>query len=191
MAHVPGKIGEIDRFSETRVVQLFFHHRGHGHAAIVVPRVEKALVRQGEYLVVHGTEKCGRAAALKIGAARTADQQAVAGERHAFIVEHKSHATGRMPGRGARLEAASAEFDALPRNQHAVGAGRATRARDANHGAGARAQCRGAGDVVRMHVGIEHRRKREFQVGNEGQVAPHVLEHRIDDQGLARGLVGQ
>jgi hypothetical protein len=49
----------------------------------------------------------------------------------------------------------------------------------------------GAGDVIRVHVGVEHVGEREIQLLEELQVAVHQLADRIDEDRTASAFVRQ
>jgi len=81
--------------------------------AIVMPRIEKACLRQGENLGVHRAIHGPWIALLEIGPPTTTDQQAIAGERHALIVQHICDAAACMPRRRSDLQVSPTEGDPL------------------------------------------------------------------------------
>src|SRR5262249_31074640 len=90
--------------------------------AVVVRGVEQARGRQGENLAAHRAVHLSRVALLKIGAAAAPDQQAIAGERHALVVENVGYASAGVSGRRANLDIALAELDSVAVGKIAVGA---------------------------------------------------------------------
>ena len=64
-----------------------------------------------------------RIALLEIGAAAAADEQAIAGERHALVVQHVRHAPVRVAGGRADFDVAPAEHDTVAVADVAVRAG--------------------------------------------------------------------
>ena len=67
-------------------------------------RIEQAGLGQREDARAHRAVERARIALLEVGAAAAADQQAVAGEGHALVVEHVGQAAVGVAGRGAHLE---------------------------------------------------------------------------------------
>ena len=65
-------------------------------------------------------------------------------------------------------------------HQIAVGALGAARRRQHDLAAGALLQQPGAGDVIGMDMGFERRDELEAQLVDQRRVAPHLLEHRVD-----------
>ena len=61
-------------------------HAGDGQPAVIMRGIEQAGIRQGEDLAVDRAVHRLRVALLEVGPSRAPDEQAVAGERHAFIV---------------------------------------------------------------------------------------------------------
>jgi hypothetical protein len=109
--------------AEPRIEAPLLGHRGDGEAAVIMRRIEQALLGQGEDLLLHRAVHRRGVAALEIGAAAAADQQAIAGEGHALVVEHEGQAAIGVPWRRAHAEAAAAEFDRVARVEQPVGAG--------------------------------------------------------------------
>ena len=91
----------MKRFSSATLVD--------GEAAIVVRGIEQAGVGQREELQMDGAVHVARRALLEIGAPAAADQERVAGEGHALVVEHVAQAAMRVAGRGAHFEMPRAE----------------------------------------------------------------------------------
>ena len=69
----------------------------------------QAVVRQTEDLLGDGAVECAGVALLEIAAAGAADQQTVAGERHAVVVGHISNASIGVAGRRAHFQIAFPE----------------------------------------------------------------------------------
>jgi len=104
LAHALGK---------ARVVELLLADAGRREAAVVVCRVDQAIVRKREDLLAHRAIERTSAALLEIGAAAAADQHRVAGEGHRAVVEHVREAAVGVARRCARFQMALAEIDAL------------------------------------------------------------------------------
>ena len=96
-----------------------------------------------------------------------------------------------MAGSRARFEAPSAKADFLPRLEIAVGALRAARARQRDAAAKPLLQQPGTGDVVGVQMRLQRPRQPKAQLLDERDVAPRLLEHRIDQHRLARRGVGE
>ena len=123
---------------------------------------------------------------LKIGPAAAADQQAIAGERHAAIVERVGEAAVGVAGRRPHRQMVRAEGDRVARREHAVGALGAARPRQRRPAVEAAAQQPRAGDVVGVDVGLQGPEQPQAQLLHERRVAPHLLEDGIDQHRLAR-----
>jgi len=106
---------------------------------------------------------------LEVGAARAADQHAVAGEGHALVVEHIGDAAARVPRRRAHLERALAEGHPLAVLQQPVGARRAARLGKRDAAAEPALEQPRARDVIGVDVGLE--RPQEFQPSSEIRAA--------------------
>src|SRR5262249_326375 len=139
---------------EARIEAPLFFDAGHRETAIVVRRIEQAPGRQTQDLAPHRAVHGPGVALLEIGASAAADQQAVAGERHALVVEHIRDATLRVSRRGAHLEIALAELHAIAVSQIAVGPGRAAGCGDADLAAATFPEEPRAGDVVSVHMRV-------------------------------------
>ena len=120
IVHVAGEVALADLAAQARVVAPLFRHAGHRQAVVVMARVDQAGRRQREQLLMHGGIEARRAALLKIGAAAAADQQAVAAESTAFIVEHVTQAAVGVAGRGAHAKPTRTELDAVAVLEQAV-----------------------------------------------------------------------
>ncbi len=111
-------------------MQLLFADARYREAAIVVPGIDEAIIRQREDLRAHRVKQAVGVAALEIGAPAAADEERVAGEGHRAVVEHIGGAAAGMAGRGARFEVARAERRLVLRAQVDIGAFGAARRRD-------------------------------------------------------------
>lgn len=96
-----------------------------------------------------------------------------------------------MAGGGARFEGALAEADRIAVGELKIGAGDAGHRGHGDPGAGSLAQQPRAGNVIGVHVGLEHVAKVEAEVVEQPQVAVDLLAHRIDERGVFAVLVGQ
>ena len=102
--HVADEVALADVAAEARIEAALLGDARHREAAVVVRGIEQARRRQRQDLALHRAVHRARVALLEVGAAAAADQQAVAGERHALVVEHVGDAAVRVPGRRAHLE---------------------------------------------------------------------------------------
>ena len=158
-------------------------------ALVVVARIDQRLVGQRQQLVEQRVVGGTGVAVLEIGAAGAADQQGVAGEhpvRHQIAVGLIG-----VAGRIDRLEADALDIDVV-----AVRDADRDHVRPAflaHHGgtAGAVAQRAEAGDVVGVHVGVERLDQLEVEFAEQRQVTLDLVQHRIDDEGLAAWPAGQ
>ena len=189
--HVADEVLLADRLPEARVVQLLLADAGDGQAAVVMPGIDQAALRQREDLLAHRAEQRARVAILEVGAAAAADEERIAGERHRAVVEHVAHAAAGVAGGRARFEAGCAKTDLLPGLEVAVGALRAARARHGDAAAEPLLQQPGAGDVVGVQMRLQRPRQPEAQLLDQRDVAPRLLEHRIDQHRLARRGIGK
>ena len=130
VVHVARKIVLVEITPETRVVSPFLGNAGHGQPAVVVCGIQKTVVRQGENLLVNRTVHYPRISLLEIRAAATTDEQTVAGESLARVVEHEGHASIGVAGCCARLEMVFSEVDLLTMLQKSVCAFGAARRRN-------------------------------------------------------------
>src|SRR5258706_4902934 len=148
---------------------------------------------------MHGAEGRARIAVLKIRAPAAADEQAVARERHALVVEHERETAMGVTGRGADLERALAETDAVAVREIGIGARRPALRRERDAAAQALLQERSAGDVIGVNVGFEGAYELQPQLGDQGLIAAYLLEYGIDQNrvpalaaaqeiGIGRGL---
>src|SRR4051812_9566514 len=82
--------------------------------------VEQAILRQRKNLGVHRAVKRVRVTMLKIGTSAAANQQAVAGKGHAFVIEHIGQASVGVAWSGAYLKRPSAELHLLAMREIAI-----------------------------------------------------------------------
>ena len=121
IVHVAGEIGFAGLAAEARVEMPLLADAGRGQPAIIMRRIEQTIVGQGEDLLMHRAVHRARIALLEIGPAAAADQQAIAGEGHAPVVEHIGQAAAGMARRLAHLQIAPAKGDHVVGHQIAVG----------------------------------------------------------------------
>ena len=191
VGHVADEVVLADRLGKPRVVELLLADAGDGEAAVVVAGIDQAAIGQREDLAAHRAVQRARVALLEIGAPAAADEERIAGERHRAVVEHVGGAAAGVAGRGARFQMLFAERDLLGGPQIKIGALGTTRRRDRDAAAELLLEEPGAGDVVGMHVRLEGELELEAELLKKRRVAPRLLEHRVDQQRLARGRVGQ
>ena len=183
--HVADIVALADLAAKPRIELLLLGDAGRGEAAIVVRRIEQAGLGQREDARAHRAVERARVALLEVGAARAADQHAVAGEGHALVVEHVGDAAVGVAGRRPHLERAAAEGHAVAVWQQPIGARGAARLGERDLAAEPLLQQPGAGHVVGMDMGLERPQQLEPELVDQGGVAPHLLEHRIDQHRLA------
>ena len=153
--------------------------------------IQEAIVGKGKDLRAHRAEDRPRIAFLEIGAAAAADEQAIARERHALVVEHVGDAAVRVARRLAHLQVVAAEADHVGVREIAVSAlGAAFRA-DRDAASDAVLQQPRAGDVVRVHVRVERELEIEAELVDERRVAQRLVEHRIDQHRLAARRIAE
>ncbi len=189
--HVADIVALADLAAEPRIELLLLGDAGGGEAAIVVRRVEQAALGQGEDARPHGAIQSARVALLEIGAARAADHDAVAGEGHALVIEHVGNAAAGMAGRGADLERTAAKLDTLAVGQQAIGARGARCRREGDAAAELLLEQPGAGHMVGMDMGVERPFELQAEFADQRGVTADLLEHRIDQQRLARRRAAQ
>ena len=85
VVHIARKIALAELATATRIETLFLADARHRQAAIIVRGIKQTALRQREQRAVDGAIHGARIALLEIGAAAAADEQAIAGERHAFV----------------------------------------------------------------------------------------------------------
>ena len=128
---------------------------------------------------------------LEVGAPAAANQQAVAGEGHAFIVHHVGDASLGVTRRGANLQVAAAELDAVAVREIAVGSGSAARRTEGDRAAAALLEKPRPGDVIGVHVRVERRNEFDVELLDQRGVALRLLEDRVDQDRLAAAAIGQ
>ena len=122
IAHVAHEIVLAQLAAQARIeAPLLAHARDH-EPAIVVAGIKQAGLGQRKDFGVHGTVHGAGIALLEIGPPAAPDQQAIAGEGHAFVIQYIGDAAIRVPWRRTHLEIAFAEDDALVIVQKTVGA---------------------------------------------------------------------
>ena len=181
IVHVADEIGLADLAAQPRIEAPLFGDAGHREAAVIVRRIEQAGRRQRQDLAAHRAVHCARVALLEIGAAAAPDQQAIAGERHALVVEDIRHTTQGMTGRRADLEIAGAELHAIAVREIAVAAFGSAGGGERDRAPQLPLQQPRAGHVIGVHVRLERGNELETQFGNERGIAPRLLEYRIDE----------
>jgi hypothetical protein len=189
--HVADEIAFADVAAETRVVAAFLGDARDGQAAIIVRRVEQAFRGEGQDLATDRPIHRTRIALLEVGAPTAADQQAIAGERDAFIVEHEGHAALRVPGRSAGFEVATTEREVIAVRKIAVRAFRAARRGNRNLTAESGLQQPRTGHVICMDMRVECRAQRDAELVNQRRVAGGLFENRIDEHRLFASAIGQ
>ena len=178
--HVPDKIRFADIAAQTRIEAPLFGDARDGEAAIIVRGIEEAGWWQRQNLASHRSIHRARIALLKIGSPAAADQEAVAGERRAFIVENERHAALRVAGCRADLEITAAKLQAVAVLQVAVRTLCAAVRRNGDLAAAQRFQQPGTCHVIGMHVRVERRDELQLELVDQRRIASRLLEHRID-----------
>src|SRR5256886_2618155 len=172
IVHVADEIGFPDLATEPRIEAALFGDARHREAAVIVRGIEQAGRRQRQDLAANRAVHHTRVTLLEIRAAAAADQQAIAGEGHAFIVEYIGDAAVRVAGRGAGLEIAGTERDAVAMRKITISVFGAARRGEPDGAAELPFQQPRPGDVVRMNVRLERGEEREAQLGDERGVPP-------------------
>ena len=176
---------------ETRVVRLLLGNARDGEPAIIVAGIEKAIVRQREYLFMYGAIEIGTAALLEIGAPAAADEERIPCKRHALVVEHVSEASVRVAGRGAHFQPPLAEFNPVALAQVAIRTFRPAFRRDGDAASPPLLQQPRAGHVIGMDMCLQCPLQRETQFADQRRIAPHLLKDGVDQHGLARARISQ
>ncbi len=191
--HEPDEVAFIGPAADARVVRPLLRHRRHGAATVVVRRKEKARIGQREDLPDDRAIKDVCTAVLEVAATGAADQQRVAGEGQTLVVEHQRHAAVGVARRGAHLQVAAAERDAIAVIERQVDTldRRLVAPRDRNAAAGGLLHHPGAGDVVGMAVRIHRDDELEVQLAEQRGVAQVLLKHRVNEYCMAGARVAQ
>ncbi len=186
VGHVAGEVAERGRAAEPRIEAFLFGHAGHGKAAIVVGGIEETRIGQRKYLLAHrAIERLGTPR-LEVGPPGAADEEAVAGEGRAQIVEDIGKAAAGVPGRGADHQAARANVEDIVGDEIAVGALGAAGAGKRDTAAEPLLQEPGAGDMIGMDMRLQRPYELQSELGDERSVAADLLEHGIDQHRHAR-----
>ena len=184
VVHVADEVGLADVAAQPRVEAALLVDAGDGQSAIVVGRIEQARRRQRQDLPC--TERyiaCG-VALLEVGAAAAADQQAIAGEGHAFVIEHVGDAAMRVARRGAHFQLALAERTWSPCASKRSAPAAPLVADSSDVAAELALEQPRAGDVIGVDVGLERRDELQPQLLDQRRIAPRLLEHRVDQHRL-------
>lgn len=83
------------------------------NSLVVVRRIDAIVLRQAKDLGVHILIETLRAALLEIGASASTDQQRVAGEDAALLLDNVAHAAVSVARRGQRIDRMATELDAV------------------------------------------------------------------------------
>src|SRR5215471_15224945 len=105
-----------------------------------------------------------RLALLEISAAAASDENAVAGERHGFVVEHITHAAMGVPRRRADFEIARAKTDLIAMLEVEIRALRTARLPYSDAASHALLQEPCARDMIGVNVGIKRVKKLHFEL---------------------------
>ena len=97
--NVSGEIALTEVAAKARIKLPFFRYAGNGQSAVVVSRIEKTVIWQREYLLMDRAVHRAGIALLKVRAATTADEQAIAREGHAPVIQDESQASAGVAGR--------------------------------------------------------------------------------------------
>ena len=189
--HVSDIVAFADLAAQPGIEPLLLGDAADREATIIVCRIEQAVLGQREDARADRAIEGARIALLEVGAAGAADQQAIAGEGHALIVEHIGDAARGVAGRRPDLERPLAELDAVAVLQQPVGPRRARRRRQRDATTQPLVQEPGAGHMVGVDVGIQRPDQRETELADQRRVAPRLLEYRIDQQRLFRDAAAE
>ena len=135
-------------------------------------------------MAAHRTVHRPRIALLEIGPTAAPDQQAVAGERHALVVDDIGDAPVGVARRSADLEISIAEVDAIAMRKIAIGARGAARRGGRDVTAELPLQQPPAGHMIGMNVRLERGDELEAELLDQRCVASRLLENRVDQEGL-------
>ena len=102
--HIADKVSLVGAATNSGVKRLFLGNRTHGSAAVVMARINKARVRQGQDLLSDGVVKRAGITLLKIGTTATPDQKRVTGEGPGLVFCHVRQAAVCVSRRGPNLE---------------------------------------------------------------------------------------
>ena len=191
MRHVANEVFLADRLGKAGVVELFLAHARHREAAIVMAGIDQALLGEREDLAAHRAVERARIAVLEVGAAAAADEKRIARERHRLVVEHVGEARVRVASGGPRLEVAGAERQLLLRLQIEVRPFGTTLRCHGDAAAELLLEQPCAGDMVGVHVRLERELQAQAELLDQRRIAPRLLEHRVDEQRIARALIRQ
>ncbi len=133
----------------------------------------------------------GRVALLEIGPPAATNEQAITGKGHALVVEHESGAAIGMAGRGNRRDMAIAESQRLAVREVYIRTLRPGALRQGDPAAEPLLQQPGPGHVVSMDMGFEAHDEAQAELLDQGDLARHLLEHRIDEDCLAACTIGK
>mmetsp|Transcript_21532 Transcript_21532/g.47023 ORF Transcript_21532/g.47023 Transcript_21532/m.47023 type:complete len:318 (+) Transcript_21532:329-1282(+) len=160
---------------------------------VVVRRVDDGVVWQREELVVDRVVEVGGRSLLEVGAAAAADEQHIAREDGAQRLAHERDAAVGVPRRRehAQQRPAVRPADALALLEHHVRLGARCGGDGGAQPAHALLQLARASDVVRVAVRVQSLRQRQALRRDHLQVAIHLLEDGVDDDGLLGLAVGQ
>ena len=186
IAHVADEISFADVSAEPWIEAPLFSDTGHGQAAIVMRRVKEACRRERQNLTSHRPVHFTRVALLEIGAATAANEQAVAGEGDAFVIQNISDASSRMPRGGSRLEIAFPELNTVTVPQVAVGPFGAGLCAECDLAAETALEQPCAGHMVRVHMRFQRGPQLAVKLLHQGRVAARLFEDRIDQYRFPR-----
>src|SRR6185436_2853411 len=132
-----------------------------------------------------------RVALLEIRATTAANQQAVPGKGHAFILEHVSHASAGMTRRGPNLQMTRAEFDLVALPQITIGALSTAAFSHCDAAAELLFENPGPCDMVRVNMGLERTAQTQVEFAQQRCIPSRLFENRVDQHGFATVAVAQ
>ena len=144
-----------DLAAETGVEAALLADAGDRQPAIIVGGIKQARIGQAEDLLAHRAEHGARITLLEVGSPAASNEQAIAGERHAPIVENVGQTTAGVARCRSDLQVALAEGDGVVGDEKAVGSLGAAGRRESDPATGSLLQHPGAGDVIGMDMGFE------------------------------------
>lgn len=180
-----------ERLRQPRIELLLLIHSGDGLPLVVVSRVNEAVSRQTEDLLMDRLIQSLRTTLLEVGASAAADEQSVAGEGHALVFRDVRHASVCVSRRLSHRQTVSAEADAVSLRQLDVSSGSAVFGDGTLQTKHLLLQESGASDVIGVTVSVQGHFERQAQFIDELQISVHRLQHWIDQNGLSAVSIRQ
>ncbi len=189
--HITGEIADRDIAAEPWIEAALLGDAGHREAAVIMRRIEQAIVGQVEDLVVHRAIYRRRVALLEIRATAATDRQAIAGKGHAAVIQYIGQAAVGMPRGRANHKPPATEGYHIVLCQVAVGTRCATPRRQHDLAAQTPLEQPSTGHVIGMNMSFQRRDQAEVKLIDKGPITTDLLEHRIDQHRLTGALITQ